>query len=274
MDYQTLFEVTTVGSTLSDSHQTARKLSLAHDRTIRLWDAATGQPLGEPLRGHEHSVTAVGFSPDGSQIVSGSSDRTIRLWDAATGQPLGEPLRSHEAPVYAVGFSPDATQIVSGSCDATIRPWNVVTGQPLRGTPRSDVALVTAVGFSPDNSSVVSGLDNSTILSCRLTPDRHDNQVPDPVHSNLITLADGVIPGSRLSMFIPGFTRCVLMHDGWVNSDGRYLFWVPPNNRHGLLYPRARLTIPTDSHLRMTRLDFAKFRCGLSWTEIRSDLEQ
>ncbi|PVF91251.1 WD40 repeat-like protein, partial [Serendipita vermifera] len=58
----------------------------AHDMTIRLWDAKTGQLIGEPLQGHTDSVSSVAFSPDCQQIVSGSEDMTIRLWDAKTGQ--------------------------------------------------------------------------------------------------------------------------------------------------------------------------------------------
>ena len=53
------------------------------DKTVRLWDAATGQPVGQPLRGHDDAVTSVAFSPDGTRIASGSADKTIRLWDAA-----------------------------------------------------------------------------------------------------------------------------------------------------------------------------------------------
>ena len=61
--------------------------------TIRLWDAATGQQIGEPLTGHTgSSVNSVAFSPDGSRIVSGSYDTTLRLWDADSGQQIGEPL--------------------------------------------------------------------------------------------------------------------------------------------------------------------------------------
>ena len=56
---------------------------------MRVWDAATGKPVGQPLTGHTGEVFSVAFSPDGNRIVSGSDDKTVRLWDAATGQPIG-----------------------------------------------------------------------------------------------------------------------------------------------------------------------------------------
>jgi WD40 repeat protein len=44
------------------------------DNTVRLWDAGTGQLVGEPLRGHNLGVTSFSFSPDGTRIVTGSSE--------------------------------------------------------------------------------------------------------------------------------------------------------------------------------------------------------
>src|SRR2546423_90332 len=55
----------------------------SHDRTVRVWDVATGQ-VDRTLGGHSNGVLSVAFSPDGGKVASGSHDRTVRVWDVAT----------------------------------------------------------------------------------------------------------------------------------------------------------------------------------------------
>ena len=133
------------------------------DRTIRLWDVASRQPLGSPLTGHGNVVICVAFSPDGKTLASGSWDTTIILWDMITRWSLGTPLAGHGAPVASVAFSPDGKTLASGSFDRTIRLWDVAS-QQLLGELLSHMAPVASVAFSPDGKTLVSGSWDTTII--------------------------------------------------------------------------------------------------------------
>ncbi|MGA8586464.1 MAG: hypothetical protein WB715_21985, partial [Roseiarcus sp.] len=58
-----------------------RIVTASWDQTARIWDAATGQPIGEPLKGHDSAVMSAAFSPDGTRIVTASWDKTARVWE-------------------------------------------------------------------------------------------------------------------------------------------------------------------------------------------------
>ena len=58
-----------------------RLATASWDKTARLWDARTGQPLLE-CKGHTDLVASVAFSPDGTWLATASQDKTARLWDA------------------------------------------------------------------------------------------------------------------------------------------------------------------------------------------------
>jgi WD40 repeat protein len=92
-------------------------ISGSYDNTIRIWDAETGAPVGDPLVGHTYGVRSVAYSPDGQHIISGSGHGTIRIWNAETGAPVGKPLVGHISGVRSVAHSPDGKNIISGSSD-------------------------------------------------------------------------------------------------------------------------------------------------------------
>jgi WD40 repeat protein len=133
------------------------------DETIRIWDAETGEAVGQPLQGHDGYVMSVVFSSDGKHIVSGSRDNTIRMWDVETGDAVGQPLQGHTDWVNSVVFSPKGTYLASGSDDGTVRIWDTNTGcavgQPLHGHGGSVLSVV----FSPDGKYLASSSADKTI---------------------------------------------------------------------------------------------------------------
>jgi dipeptidyl aminopeptidase/acylaminoacyl peptidase len=58
-----------------------RVVTASRDTTVRIWDAASGAPISEPMK-HERDVTSAQFSPDGQRVLTVATDQTA-LWDAA-----------------------------------------------------------------------------------------------------------------------------------------------------------------------------------------------
>jgi WD40 repeat protein len=91
----------------------SRIVSGSWDKSVRVWDALTGEEK-HVLNGHTHWVKSVAFSSDGSRIVSGSGTNSVRVWDALTGEEK-HVLNGHTDSVNSVAFSSDGSRIVSGS---------------------------------------------------------------------------------------------------------------------------------------------------------------
>jgi WD40 repeat protein len=111
--------------------------------------------------GHVDEVKSIQFSPNGDQIVSGSSDHTIKIWDSVSGGCL-HTLEGHEEPVTSVCFNPKNGDIVSGSTDGTIKIWNRLSGECLR-TMKGHYSYVASVHVSPQNGFIVSGSRDGAI---------------------------------------------------------------------------------------------------------------
>jgi WD40 repeat protein len=133
--------------------------SFAADRTVRLWDLASGQ-LRHILDGHGEQLDDVAFSPDGKVLAFGGLNGTIRLWDAATGKQV-HALRGHAGHIWQLVFSPDGKALAVAGREQDeklwdVKLWDVETGLPRR-TFRGRPGQPLCVAFSPDGKTLASG---------------------------------------------------------------------------------------------------------------------
>jgi WD40 repeat protein len=104
-----------------------RIVSASADKTLKVWDAATGRET-LTIEGHLDGVQSVAFSPDGSRIVSGSADGEIRVWDAEIGVGMLT-LTTDAGGIRSLAFSRDGKRLVSGSADGALRIWDASRGK-------------------------------------------------------------------------------------------------------------------------------------------------
>jgi eukaryotic-like serine/threonine-protein kinase len=178
-----------------------RIASAGENKTVTIWDAATGKELLTfPDAGE---VQYVAFRPpDGRQLATGDTsgavtvwdaatqqvsrnfrphtdalkglafspdgrhlasagENTVRVWDATTGD-LVHDLREHGGPVVTMAFSPDGRRIASGSFDTAVRVWETGTGKLIR-TLRGHAGPVFGVAFSPDGRRLASASLDRTV---------------------------------------------------------------------------------------------------------------
>lgn len=126
----------------------------SQDRTVKIWDAQTGQLL-KMMEGHTDSVNGVVFSPDSMRIATTSDDGTAKVWDIATSRELFT-LSGHTRVVRRVVYSPDGTRLVTTSADGTAKVWDARTGEELL-TFSNHGDQVYDVAFNRDGKRVATG---------------------------------------------------------------------------------------------------------------------
>src|SRR5262249_51332076 len=92
--------------------------------TARLWDRATGKPLGAPMR-QDHEIGRAAFAPDGAAVITGSGlALTASLWGAAAGVKRGTTLW-HRTTRKCWATSPEGRAARTGGADKGARLWEL-----------------------------------------------------------------------------------------------------------------------------------------------------
>jgi WD40 repeat protein len=138
-------------------------LSAGADKTLRLWDVASGKVVRN-YAGCADVVTSAGFSADGKFVIAGSTDKNLRIW------PIGDPIDPkvaattiaatttilHPAIIQSVAFAPDGLRFATAGDDNLIRVWDRATGLELERFV-GHTASVTKLAFSDDGEKLISG---------------------------------------------------------------------------------------------------------------------
>jgi WD40 repeat protein/serine/threonine protein kinase len=152
---------------------------------IRLWDAASGNPLGS-LDEHTSWICELVFSADGQRLYSASADQTIRIWDVEQRRRLAT-LRGSRDEVYGLALSPDGTTLASACKDGVVAFWNALP-RPEQELPRL-IALGQFVwagfaraGFAPaafaPDSRVLAAPREGTVSLLDLATSKEIEQLP------------------------------------------------------------------------------------------------
>ena len=118
---------------------------------VRMWDADTGQQVGQPLT--EGWVDSVAFSTDGQEVITGSRDGNVRVWEPGTAADIGRLIGGSTGDAVGAAFIGAEGRIAISKRDGSVQVWDARTGEPA-GDLSTGPASMSGVSFSPDGSRI------------------------------------------------------------------------------------------------------------------------
>jgi len=130
------------------------------DKTIKIWDAKTGELKTTIANADDKGVITIAFSNDDKFIAAGGIDKAIRLFDAESGEQKWKTERqhSHLEWVFCLTFSHDGKTLASASQDATVKLLDPGTG--------AEIGSLKTGGHKDSCNAVAFSSNDKTIYTC------------------------------------------------------------------------------------------------------------
>lgn len=109
----------------------------------------------------DQGPSCVCYSPDGTELASGSADCMIRIWNIEKEECV-HLMNGHREVVLCLAYSSDGRRLVSGSADKTVRVWDTVEAEEI-ACLRGHDGNVTRVLFSSDGQRLVTRSTDGTV---------------------------------------------------------------------------------------------------------------
>ena len=133
-------------------------LTAGADKTIKLWDLATGKEL-KTIATLPEAISALSPSRDFTQIAV-ATGKTARVIQTSDGKELAS--IAHPAEVIAINLSADKKRLITGSSDNLARVWEIETGRLLQTFDHA--GAVRGVAIHPSQPLVVTASADKTAL--------------------------------------------------------------------------------------------------------------
>ncbi|NBO92745.1 MAG: twin-arginine translocation signal domain-containing protein [Planctomycetia bacterium] len=124
-------------------------LAMGDGPVLKLWEWRTGG--SRSWVGHNETIDAVAFTPDGRVFTTSLTDRTARIWKDGKPQTVISDLGTN---LEAVAIAPIAERVVVGSRGGEVIVWNLKNCKEVYR--HKDESAVTAVALSSDGRKVLS----------------------------------------------------------------------------------------------------------------------
>ena len=131
------------------------------DGQIRVINLHKMEQVGEPLSKHAKGVRSAAFTPDSTQLITGSDDLHIHMTDLQTRQSVLT-LVSHADSITSISVNPmQPRYFVSASLDKSIKIWQQGHNKEVQTIALNDE--VWSAKFSPDGRYIAVATKNGEI---------------------------------------------------------------------------------------------------------------